>query len=442
LAWPLEVRLLLVFVGGLVLGSQLNRGIYRLAWYPRQIGPWSAPHADASRRHWFDYVPVLGWFTLRRESSLHGRTFWLRPMLIELAMGFGLAALYWYEVDQAGVFQFGALRPSAGVLHAQFFAHVVLISLMVVATFIDFDEQTIPDTITVYGALAGLLFAAILPISRPLVSVFAPPPSFGFSVTHLHLAAPYEWPRWLNGPSGFLLGLACFLAWWLAILPWTWTTRRGLKKAVAYFGASLLRRVSLVQLAIAMLGSGGIAAVWWLGGARWESLLSALVGLAFGGGLIWAVRIVGSQALQQEAMGFGDVTLMAMIGTFTGWQATLIVFFLAPFAAVAISLTQWILTRRKDIAFGPYLCLSALFVVVRWGEIWNGSARQVFSMGWLIPAMVAVCLPLMAAMLMLMRLFRHGSDEPRETTTTEPPLDSSAALPAGPIEPDSSPNDE
>src|SRR5210317_1104185 len=31
--------------------------------------------------------------------------------------------------------------------------------------------------------------------------------------------------------------------------------------------------------------------------------------MAFGGGLIWLVRIIGSRALAKEAMGFGDVTL-------------------------------------------------------------------------------------------------------------------------------------
>ena len=67
-------------------------------------------------------------------------------------------------------------------------------------------------------------------------------------------------------------------------------------------------------------------------------------------------------------MGFGDVTLMAMIGAFTGWQSTLMIFFLAPFAAVLISITQWMLTGRKDIAFGPYLCLATLFLVIRWSN--------------------------------------------------------------------------
>ena len=42
---------------------------------------------------------------------------------------------------------------------------------------------------------------------------------------------------------------------------------------------------------------------------------------------MWAVRIIGTLTLRQEAMGFGDVTLMAMIGAFTGWQSTLLIFF-------------------------------------------------------------------------------------------------------------------
>ena len=34
-------------------------------------------------------------------------------------------------------------------------------------------------------------------------------------------------------------------------------------------------------------------------------------------------------------MGFGDVTLMAMIGAFLGWQAAVLTFFLAPFFGLA-----------------------------------------------------------------------------------------------------------
>ena len=51
------------------------------------------------------------------------------------------------------------------MLHAQYLSHIILIALMIVATFIDFDEQTIPDEITVSGTVVGLLLAVALPCS-------------------------------------------------------------------------------------------------------------------------------------------------------------------------------------------------------------------------------------------------------------------------------------
>ena len=53
--------------------------------------------------------------------------------------------------------------PALATLHVQCLSHLILVSLMIVATFIDFDEQTIPDEITVTGAVVGFVFAALLP---------------------------------------------------------------------------------------------------------------------------------------------------------------------------------------------------------------------------------------------------------------------------------------
>ena len=57
-------------------------------------------------------------------------------------------------------------------------------------------------------------------------------------------------------------------------------------------------------------------------------------------------------------MGFGDVTLMAMIGAFMGWQPCMIVFFLSPFAGAVVGLVQWCLIRDNVIPYGPFLCLA------------------------------------------------------------------------------------
>lgn len=402
-----ELAISLLFLLGMVVGTQLNRGIYRLAYDRRAIGPWSRADKNAPPRTWGDYVPVLGWFGLSRESELHGVGYWVRPLLIELATGIGFAGLYIWET--AGGLQPDLRNLTPGVafdqltLHWQCLAHLLLCSLMVVATFIDFDEKTIPDEITVTGTLAALVLAAAVPDSLLPTTVWP-----GRTLGPLLISSPSDWPTWLGGPGGLVCGLAAYWGWCAAIVPSLWTTRRGLAKAIVYLLVSMVRGTGLWRyLVLAILGGAGIGGVWWLGGAHWQALLSSLVGLAFGGGLIWGVRIVGAGALGKEAMGFGDVTLMAMIGAFLGWQPSLLVFFLAPFAALFIAVSQWVVTRKHDIAFGPYLCLSALVLIVRWKAIWHNWAEPIFGLGWMIPVIVLVCLLLMGVMLVSWRAIKE-----------------------------------
>jgi prepilin signal peptidase PulO-like enzyme (type II secretory pathway) len=273
---------------------------------------------------------------------------------------------------------------------------------MLVATFIDFDEKTIPDAITIPGALLGMILMAAFPVAAPPIA------EKGGRVGHLLLTSPAAWPASLDGRQGLVIGLCCFAAWCLAVWPRTVTMRRGLNKAIQYAWVSMFRFSFWWAFPVILLaGCAGTLAVWGMGGVHWSSLLTSLGGTAFGGGLIWAVRIVGGGALGKEAMGFGDVTLMAMIGAFLGWQSTLIVFFLAPFVAVLICLVQWALTRRRDIAFGPYLCVSAAILVLYWSPIWETRATRIFELGWLIPQILALCLILLGGLLGLWRLIER-----------------------------------
>ncbi len=422
---PIEVRLGLLFLVGLVMGRQINRGIYSLAWHRRRVGPWSPAPCQAASRHWSDRLPVVGWWRLRREATWHGRGYWIRPLLIELATGCGFALLYWWEVERLILWPAHAIAPAAWVVHAQYLSHILLICLMIVATFIDFDEQTIPDGITVTGTVLGLLLAASLPGSL-LPTTFHPP--LGTATMH-HvvvvsstisprwedgLGGPFSWPRWLNSAAGVTLALFGVWAWCLAILHKTWTMRRGLCRALRYMVASIVRRRTWqLPLILGLSLSAVVIASWWFstteaGADHWQALFSAIAGMCFGGGLIWTVRIIAGEALQVEAMGFGDVTLMAMIGAFLGWQAAFLVFFLAPFTALLIALAQRILTGNPRIAFGPYLCLSTLIVLLAWDPMWGHWARLMFSFGWLIPGMLACCLVLMGVLLWFWRVVRDA----------------------------------
>ena len=75
-----------------------------------------------------------------------------------------------------------------------------------------------------------------------------------------------------------------------------------------------------------------------------QGLWVGLEGLLVGAGLTQFVRKSASFALRREAMGFGDVTLMGMIGAFMGWQAAVLTFFLAPFLGLAHAAWKLILT--------------------------------------------------------------------------------------------------
>jgi prepilin signal peptidase PulO-like enzyme (type II secretory pathway) len=147
-------------------------------------------------------------------------------------------------------------------------------------------------------------------------------------------------------------------------------------------------------------GTGGIVAVWCLSEAAWVGLFTSLVGLVASGGIVWAVRLIGTAALRREAMGFGDVTLMMMVGTFIGWQASLIAFFLAPFAGLLIGIAQFVLRRDDVIPYGPFLCMATAAVVIAWAPIWMW-AQPMFGMGWLVPAVLVVCLAMLGVMLMI-----------------------------------------
>jgi leader peptidase (prepilin peptidase) / N-methyltransferase len=230
------------------------------------------------------------------------------------------------------------------------------------------------------------------------------------------LASPNEWPAALRGAPNvppLILGLACWLAWCGAMLSGPWFGRHGWLWAVQISSAHIWHKASRARLRrepctkwifpLAVIGSAAIAVAWYCGGDNWQGMLTALVGMAVGGGFVWAIRILCTVALQREAMGFGDVTLMAMFGTFLGWQTSLIVFFLAPLAGVVISILRWIILRDKEIFFGPFLCLAALTVIVFWDVVWSGT-EHVFVIGWLVPAAVLCCPPMMFAMLATWRL--------------------------------------
>lgn len=102
-----------------------------------------------------------------------------------------------------------------------------------------------------------------------------------------------------------------------------------------------------------------------------HGLAVSLTGAVVGAGAIWSVRLVSTVALGQESMGLGDVTLMALIGSFLGWQPTVFVLLAAPLLAIVGAVGTSLFSRKSYIPFGPYLSLAALIVMFNWRRIWK-----------------------------------------------------------------------
>ena len=407
----------MLFVVGLFGGSLINWASYSLAWNPRPVSPWATGLVGIPPRRWFDRIPLFGWIFLRRESPVHGGGFWIRPFLVEMACGFALAWLYWWEVDQKALWPHAVRTLTDPELrfaitradHVRFVVHSMLFGFMTTASLIDLDERTIPDSITVPGTLLGLLAMSLFPVA--LLPVVYGDVDGRFIPGFLSVSSPDPPPVWMEGyprSVSVLLGLAAWWLWIFALLPRTWYARHGARRALTLMWARLGReRLTARLLVLGLIGSAVIVALWRTSGGGWFGLATGLVGMAAGALIIWAVRIVGSQSLRSEAMGFGDVTLMAMIGVYVGWQSCLVIFFLAPFFALGFGVLNYVIRRDKSVPYGPFLCLGAAALIVFWESIW-AFMEGIFVLGRLIPLFFAACLALMAILLTFWRLVRDA----------------------------------
>jgi leader peptidase (prepilin peptidase)/N-methyltransferase len=99
-------------------------------------------------------------------------------------------------------------------------------------------------------------------------------------------------------------------------------------------------------------------------------LLDRVMGTLLGAGFLYLVLLYGGALYGQEAMGEGDLNLIALVGAFLGWKAVALTIFLGCLFGSAVGLALIAgrrLGRRQHIPFGPFLSLGAV-VALFWGD--------------------------------------------------------------------------
>jgi len=158
------------------------------------------------------------------------------------------------------------------------------------------------------------------------------------------------------------------------------------------------------HLAIPQLRGPGIPA-WFDTDRGWHALAWSLTGLVAAAGLTAGARSVSSWVLGQEAMGLGDITLMAMIGSFLGWQASVLAFLIAPLFGLTVGLTVILVSGRSYLPYGPWLSGAAVFVLFRWGWLWERT-RLIFSDPLGLSILAVAGAAALVGLLLVVRLYR------------------------------------
>ncbi|MBP2653912.1 MAG: Prepilin peptidase [Firmicutes bacterium] len=128
-------------VFGLVIGSFLNVCIYRLPAEQSVIFPGSHCNMCGSRLKAVDLVPVFSYLLLGGRCRYCGEKFSPRYALVELLTA-GMFYLCW------AIFGLSLALPKG----------LILISFLIVITFIDYDHQLIFDKVLVWLAVIGAVF--------------------------------------------------------------------------------------------------------------------------------------------------------------------------------------------------------------------------------------------------------------------------------------------
>jgi leader peptidase (prepilin peptidase) / N-methyltransferase len=100
--------------------------------------------------------------------------------------------------------------------------------------------------------------------------------------------------------------------------------------------------------------------------------LMSLLGLLLGGGLLWAIAELWYRLRHVEAMGFGDVKMLAMIGAWLGVKMVVMTFVLSSMMGGLVGVVL-IASRRADMAtkvpYGTMLAVAALIASLYGGPL-------------------------------------------------------------------------
>lgn len=331
------------FVLGAVVGSFLNVCIYRLPLdlsvnEPRR----SFCPACKNPIPWHHNLPLVSWLMLRGRCANRGSKIAFRYFVVEL-----ITALLFLAVWRSFPWQIAL-------------AYWVFVSLIVVATFIDFEHFIIPDQITIGGTIAGLIASGVVPALMNTDSRLA-------ALIRSALGAALGYVTLLIVLEAGKIAFGKKRVYFTSPTPVTWTRQGDDAELVVGEERSLWSDHFARETDRLLLECDE---------AKIDERAYQHVILEFHYNRVQVgseqmmldevneiTGIVRELQIPREAMGRGDLKFLAAIGAFLGWRAVLFSVFAGSLVGSVVGLLTLILGKRvwsAKLPFGPYLAFGAL----------------------------------------------------------------------------------
>ncbi len=371
MAVPAIIWIVFLFALGACIGSFLNVVVYRLPRGMSLVMPGSHCTSCDKPISWYDNLPIIAWFILRGKCRYCGAKFSVRYPAVELFTALMFVALFYFYFIEHCRYGLPAFEKGGSLIYA---GHIFLLGVLLASSLIDAELMIIDLSLTWAAIFVGLALSCFWPYLMPFTIADA---------NDQWRIIPYASPQSGSWAIGAMLGLA--LRWLLLkkkiikegfadlIAAEEKAIREGTeipeievnaRKEILLETLSLLPVLILGWLALAILGDKQnwadlLAQNKWLPG-----LLGSIFGTIIGGAVVWVTRILGTLGFGREAMGLGDVDLMAAVGAVLGWQSPVIAFFVAPFVGLGWALAKLIFHRKREIPYGPFLSLATFIVMI------------------------------------------------------------------------------
>jgi len=352
----LEALLIVIgFVFGAVCGSFFNVLIYRLPVGASIVMPPSHCMKCGEPIRWYDNVPLISYIILGGRCRACKEPYSFRYFVVELltAVLFALVVSEYVKITTRE----SALR---GVGLTLF--HLFFVGGMIVSAFTDLDHHIIPNEITYPGIPLGLLAAFLFPQAMLEKMMLEEPTLFP------------AFPRW---ETLFYSFLAAVVAGGGLLLVGE-VVKRVIKPHVVISPTAGNFFVSSSPDSSSRIQVGHMVDVTDIVGVVKTNNSEKEVAADFYGKVTKILvrdgeHVESGQPLvhvRKEALGMGDVKLLAVIGAFLGWKLVLLTILLSSLVGlighvllVVVGKSEW----RAEIPFGVYIVPASL-ISYFWGN--------------------------------------------------------------------------